>query len=455
MSNEIHPLQAISPVDGRYRAELAELAEYFSEQALMRYRIKIEALYFIALSDEPKIKQVRRFTKAERVKIHSLYENFSLKNAERVKEIEKTTNHDVKSVEYYIKEKLQRTSLKSVLEFVHFGLTSEDINNIAFTSMLRDSVLDVYVPEVKSLVNNLQRHARRYKKLSMLSLTHGQPATPTTLGKEYAVVLHRLKQQLVSLQDIKYNGKFGGATGNWAAQYVAYPQVNWMAFAKKFITSLGLEPNLTTTQIEPHDKIAEAYHAVARINTIIKDFDQDMWHYISRGIFIQQNKAGEVGSSAMPHKINPIYFENSEGNVGLANALLIHLADKLPISRMQRDLTDSTVLRNQGVVIAHSVLAVRNIAKALQRVHPNNEQMKTELNNHWEVLAEPIQTVMRRLGKNTPYEQLKKLTRGQQLNKETLHAFIDGLDIPVQEKTKLKELTPANYIGLSEKIAIL
>ncbi len=451
----MNPLQSISPIDGRYRTKMHVLTDYFSEMALMGYRIKVEVMYLIALSEEPKIKEVRRFTKAEKEKVHALYEKFTIKQAERVKEIEDTTKHDVKAIEYFIKERLKRTSLKPVLEFVHFALTSEDVNNLAFTSMLKDAVEEVYVPEVETFITALRKLARRDKGLSMLSLTHGQPATPTTLGKEYMVYVQRLERQLEALQSIRFTGKFGGATGNWAAMVVAYPQVNWMVFTKKFVSTFDLEPNLATTQIESHDQVARTYHAVARINAITKDFDQDMWMYISRKLFVQQNKKDEVGSSAMPHKINPIFFENSEGNIGIANALLYHLADKLAVSRMQRDLTDSTVLRNQGVAIAHSLLAIQNTLRALDRVQPNKKVMLDELNNHWEVLAEPIQTVMRRLGKDAPYEQLKALTRGAQLNQETLHIFIDGLDIPKKDKTHLKKLTPSTYVGLSKQVAEL
>lgn len=455
MAQSFDPLQSISPIDGRYRAVGEELTDFFSEMALMGYRIKVEVLYFMALANEPKVKEVRRLTKSEQEKLHGLYENFNVTEAKRVKAIESTTKHDVKAIEYYIKQKLERTSLKPILEFVHFALTSEDINNLSFTLMLKDGVHEQYLTEVDELISKLRTQAKTYSALSMLSLTHGQPATPTTLGKEFMVVVQRLERQAASLRAIQFTGKFGGATGNWAAHYVAYPQVNWMQFAKKFITSLGLEPNLATTQIESHDQVAECCHAIVRINSIIKDFDQDMWLYISRKLFVQENKKGEVGSSAMPHKINPIQFENSEGNIGIANALLNFLAEKLPVSRMQRDLTDSTVLRNQGVAVAHSILAVQNTKRALDRVKPNKIAIATELDNHWEVLAEPIQTVMRRLGKDAPYEQLKALTRGEQLNQETLHMFIDGLDIPTADKKHLKKLTPASYVGLSKQIAEL
>ncbi|EKD76006.1 MAG: hypothetical protein ACD_43C00258G0002 [uncultured bacterium] len=449
---KLDSLYALSPIDGRYRSEVSTLARFFSEAALMRYRIQVEVRYLMAFSDQSNIPEVRRLTATERKLLQSLYEDFSPRATERIKTIEQTTKHDVKAVEYYIKEKLKRTSLRKVLEFVHFGLTSEDVNNLAYSLMLRDGVQQVYIPLVNQLIKELKQRARRYKNVAILSLTHGQPATPTTLGKELAVFALRLQRQLIVLRSIKLLGKFGGATGNWAALAVAYPKVNWLAFSRRFVERLGLEFNPITTQIESHDRLAETYQAISRLNVIVRNLDQDMWFYISRGIFGQANIAGEVGSSAMPHKINPIWFENSEGNCGIANALLHHLAEKLPLSRLQRDLTDSTVLRNQGQAMAYSVLATQSTLKGLARVQANKIQATAELNEHWEVLAEAIQTVMRRLGKSTPYEQLKSLTRGQQLDKVTLHCFIDSLDLPETDKVALKKLTPATYTGLSSKI---
>ncbi len=421
----------------------------------MRYRILVEVQYLIALSQTAALKEVRKFSAAEQKLLAALYTDFTEQNAAQIKTIEAETKHDVKAVEYYIKHKLQHTSLRKQLEFVHFGLTSEDINNLAYSLMVRDSLQQVYLPKLKELIAQLKQRSRRYATLALLSLTHGQPATPTTVGKELMVYTLRLQRQYDRLRHIKLLGKFGGATGNWAALQVAYPKVKWLAFSKQFVQKLGLEFNPATTQIESHDRLVETYQALATVNSIVRDLDQDMWMYISRGLFVQHNVAGEVGSSAMPHKINPIYFENSEGNIGIANALLNHFAEKLPVSRMQRDLTDSTVLRNQGVAIAHSLLALVNTLKALGRIEPNKEALAAELNHHWEVLAEPIQTVMRKLGKPTPYEQLKRLTRGQQLDKTTLHIFIDQLDIPEEEKQNLKKLTPANYIGLSKQVAQL
>ncbi|EKD78625.1 MAG: adenylosuccinate lyase, partial [uncultured bacterium] len=426
-----------------------------SEAALMKYRVQVEVLYLVALANESKIKEVRKLSIPELKLLHSLYQDFTEREAEKVKQIEAKTKHDVKAVEYYIKHKLERTSLRKVMEFIHFGLTSEDVNNLAYSLMLRDAIQHVYLPLVKDLIDQLKQRARRYHGLAMLSLTHGQSATPTTLGKEFMVFVLRLQRQYQSLKAIRLLGKFGGATGNWAAVHVAYPTVQWLRFSQRFVEQFDLEFNPVTTQIESHDRLVELFQTISRINTIMQDFNQDMWLYISRGLFVQRNIAGEVGSSAMPHKINPIWFENSEGNSGLANALLNHFSEKLPVSRLQRDLTDSTVLRNQGVALAHSVLSLRNTSKALQRVEPNKDAIAEELDTHWEVLAEAIQTVMRKLGKPTPYEQLKRLTRGQQLDKTTLHIFIDTLDLPEGEKQTLKRLTPATYIGLSKQVAEL
>ena len=440
--NTLNTISAISPLDGRYRRELAPLASYFSEAALMRYRVMVECEYLIALSQTLKLKGIKA------AKLRSLYEQFSDADAERIKTIEGTTKHDVKAVEYFLKEHVNS-------EFIHFGLTSEDVNNLAYTLMLRDAVQQQYLPILKDLIATLKQRARKYKALAMLSLTHGQAATPTTVGKEFMVYVFRLQRQYKLIHALKLLGKFGGATGNWAALHVAYPNVNWLQFSRKFVQGFKLEFNPATTQIESHDSMVELYQALARVNSIVRDLDQDMWQYISRGLFTQHNIAGEIGSSAMPHKINPIFFENSEGNAGIANALFAYLAEKLPVSRMQRDLTDSTVLRNQGVAVAHSVLTLKNALKALGRVEANRVALAKELDNHWEVLAEPIQTVMRRLNKPTPYEQLKQLTRGHQLDQAAMHQFIDALDLPQAEKQNLKKLTPANYIGLSKQVAEL
>lgn len=448
-------LFSLSPLDGRYASSLAPLARLCSEAGLMRYRVQVEVEYLIALAADARIPEVGKFSATEQALLRGYYQNFSTRDAERIKAIEATTKHDVKAVEYFIKQKLQRTSLRTVQEFVHFGLTSEDINNLAYSLMLRDSVQQVYLPAVRQLTQLLKHRARYYAGLPMLSLTHGQPATPTTLGKEYMVYAARLTRQQQTLKQLALLGKFGGATGNWAALVVAYPKVNWLQFSQRFVQRLGLEFNPATTQIESHDRIAEVYQAIARICTIIKDLDGDMWLYISRGVFTQRNVAGEIGSSAMPHKINPIYFENSEGNCGLAVTLLQYLAEKLPVSRLQRDLTDSTVLRNQGSALGHAYLAVQNVLQGLERIEPNRDVLAGELDAHWEVLAEAIQTVLRRLGKPTPYEQLKKLTRGQQLTRQHLHDFIDTLDIPTSEQQNLKKLTPGSYTGLSNQVATM
>lgn len=452
---KLDTLYTISPLDGRYRPEVAALSDFFSEAALMRYRLQVEVLYLLALAATPGVAEVRRLRPAEQTKLHNLYRQFDQRAASRIKTIEAITKHDVKAIEYFIKERLQRTSLRSVVEFVHFGLTSEDINNLAYSLMLRDALRAVYIPALRQLVASLRQRARRYAHVAMLSLTHGQPATPTTVGKEFMVWTVRLERQIKTLQAMRLLGKFGGATGNWAAVTAAYPRVNWLVFARRFVERLGLEFNPATTQIESHDRLAEVFQTIARLNTIIRNVDQDMWLYIARGVFGQQAITQEVGSSTMPHKINPIYFENSEGNCGIANALLLHLANKLPLSRLQRDLTDSTVLRNQGSAIAYSLLAIQNCQRGLERVEVNRAQATAELNEHWEVLAEPIQTIMRMLDKPTPYEQLKRLTRGQQLDKVTLHYFIDALDLPDTTKAKLKRLTPSSYTGLSAKVANL
>lgn len=452
---KLDSLYTIAPIDGRYRADVSALAEFFSEASLMRYRIQVEALYLLALTATPGIPEVRHLRPKEQQLLHNLYLRFDRRAANRIKTIESTTKHDVKAIEYFLRERVQRTSMRSLNEFIHFGLTSEDVNNLAYNLMLRDGLKQVYIPLLRELSTTLHQQARRYGRVSMLSLTHGQPATPTTLGKELMVFALRLKRQMEVLQSIRLLAKFGGAAGNWAALHTAYPRVNWMAFAKRFVEKFGFEFNPATTQIESHDRLAEVFHAMMRINTIIRNLDQDMWLYISRGVFGQRRVAGEVGSSAMPHKVNPIFFENSEGNCGLANALLQHLADKLQLSRLQRDLTDSTVLRNQGVAVAYSVVALKNCLRGLERIEVNRAHVAAELNEHWEVLAEAIQTVMRKLGKASAYEQLQRLTRGQQLDKVTLHYFIDSLDLAEAEKQHLKRLTPASYIGLSAKVAQL
>ncbi len=447
-------LTNIAPIDGRYQKQIEGLGGYFSEMALQKYRLLVEVEYFISLSKEKTIKELPTLSIANQKELRKIYENFSLTDAKKIKNIEKVTNHDVKAIEYFLKDRLPK-NLNKYSEFIHFGLTSEDINNLSFSLMLKDGIKNIIIPEISTLLKILKQLSKKYQNISLLSLTHGQPATPTTLGKEIAVFYNRINQSLDNLKNIKLNGKFSGATGNFAALVVAYPQVNWINFSKKFISQFGFTSNLLTTQIEPHDSICSTFDNVAHINNIIKDLNQDMWLYISRGIFKLKKKAGEVGSSTMPHKVNPINFENSEGNLGLANSILRFLSDKLPISRMQRDLTDSTTLRNQGVALGYSLLAYQNTIKGLEKLEINKKAIEQELNNHWEVLAEPIQTVLRKIGIDKPYEKLKELTRGERITKETISSFIKNLEIPKSEKEKLLKLTPKNYTGLSKNLSNL
>ena len=447
----MNTLSNISPLDGRYANSIAELSKYFSESALMGYRLKVEIEYLIALSNEKSINDLPPFSKDEQERLRKIYQNFNLVGAEKVKEIEATTNHDVKAIEYYIQGKVK----KSLHPWIHFALTSEDVNNLSYSLMWQDGLKQVYQSSLQSVNKKLKKLARKYKEASMLALTHGQPATPTTFGKELAVFYSRLDRQIGQIKSHILLGKFSGATGTWSAHVAAYPNVNWRRFASKFIKSLGLKPNLITTQIESHDSLAESFHQVVRINSILTDLCRDMWSYISRGILVQKKVAGEVGSSTMPHKINPIQFENAEGNLGIANGLLNHLATKLPISRTQRDLTDSTTLRNQGVALGHSYLALQNILKGLGRITINKVQMSAELNNHWEVLGEAIQTILRKSGKQDAYEQLKSLTQGQSINAESMAEFVSGLKISDEDKQTLLELTPELYTGLSSKLVDL
>ena len=418
---------------------------------LMRYRLKVEIEYLIALGKEKSIKELGAFSKDEQTRLRKIYLNFNSAGAEKVKEIETTTNHDVKAIEYYIQGKVK----KALHPWIHFALTSEDVNNLSYSLMWQDGLKQVYLSALQSVNKELKKLARKYKNASMLALTHGQPATPTTFGKELAVFCARLDRQIHQIKSHKLMGKFGGATGTWSAHMAAYQKTNWTGFASKFIKSLGLDPNLITTQIEPHDSAAESYHQVVRVNSILTDLCRDMWAYISRDILVQKKVAGEVGSSTMPHKINPIQFENAEGNMGVSNALLCHLATKLPISRMQRDLTDSTTLRNQGVALGHSYLALQNILKGLSRISINKIQMENELNNHWEVLAEAFQTILRKSKKQDAYEQLKTLTRGQTINAESIAKLLSGLDVPDKDKQTLLSLTPESYIGLATKLVDL
>jgi adenylosuccinate lyase len=444
----MNSLNNISPLDGRYANSISILSDYFSESALMGYRLKVEIEYLIALGNEKGIKDLPAFSKDEQSRLRKIYQNFNSAGAEKVKEIEAITNHDVKAIEYYIQDKVK----KSLHPWIHFALTSEDVNNLSYSLMWQDGLKNVYLTSLKLINKELKKLAQKYKGSPMLALTHGQPATPTTFGKELAVFCARLDRQISQMKPHTLLGKFGGATGTWSAHVAAYPKLNWTKFAAKFIHSLGLEPNLITTQIEPHDSLAESFHQVIRVNSILTNLCRDMWSYISRGILGQKKVAGEVGSSTMPHKINPIQFENAEGNMGIANALLNHLATKLPVSRMQRDLTDSTTLRNQGVALGHSYLALQNILKGLSRITIHKVKMTNELNNHCEVLGEAVQTILRKSGKQDAYEQLKTLTQGQSINAKSMAEFVSGLKISDEDKRTLLELTPENYIGLSSKL---
>ncbi len=444
-------LNAISPLDGRYGNAVKNLSAFFSESALMRYRLKVEMEYLIAIGNEKGIHELGPFSTTEQTRLREIYKNFNSASAEKVKRIEAITNHDVKAIEYYLRDKVKKT----LHPWVHFALTSEDVNNLSYSLMWQDGLQQAYLSTLQLVNKELKKLARKYKKSSMLALTHGQPATPTTLGKELAVFYARLDRQIKQIKTHKFLGKFGGATGTWSAHVVAYPKTNWKRFAERLIKSLGLEPNMITTQIEPHDSLAESYHQIIRVNSVLTDLCRDMWYYISRGILAQKKISGEVGSSTMPHKINPIHFENAEGNLCLSSSLLTHLAAKLTISRMQRDLSDSTTLRNQGVALGYSYLALRNISKGLGRITINKVQMANELDNHWEVLAEAVQTILRKSGKQDAYEQLKELTRGQSINEESLAKFVLGLKIPDDDKQTLLSLTPESYIGIAPKLVEL
>jgi len=448
-------LTALSPLDGRYAAKIEPLRRYFSELGLIRYRVLVEVEWLKALAAEPKIREVPRFSKATLKKLDAVVANFSDADGARVKKIESVTNHDVKAIEYFLKEKLGgNREVARVAEFIHFACTSEDINNLCHALMLKAARDDVMLPALDQIITRLRTIAHEQAGASMLAHTHGQPASPTTLGKEIANVVARLKRARGKIAGVSILGKANGAVGNYNAHLSAYPNLDWEKFARRFVEKLGLEFNPYTIQIEPHDAIAELFDAYARCNTILLDLDRDVWGYISVGYFKQRTKAGEIGSSTMPHKVNPIDFENSEGNLGVANALLRHMADKLPISRWQRDLTDSTVLRNMGVALGHTLLAYDSCLKGLGKLEANHAKLAADLNANWEVLAEPIQTVMRRYAVSGAYEQLKELTRGKAgINRATLAIFIRGLKIPDAEKKRLLKLTPATYIGKAAVLA--
>ncbi|MDY0325388.1 MAG: adenylosuccinate lyase [Candidatus Cloacimonadaceae bacterium] len=445
----LSPLTAVSPVDGRYQRTTAPLGNYFSESALIRYRILVEIEYFIALCKLP-LPQLSGINPSIYSELRNLYTEFTPKDAEKIKAIEKVTNHDVKAVEYYIKEKFDVLSLSPYKEFIHFGLTSQDINNTAMPYSLKDAWRDILHPALRQVTDALSAKATEWKDVPMLARTHGQPASPTRLGKELYVFVDRLRGQLHQMKSIPFSAKFGGATGNFNAHHVAYSTIDWIGFGNRFVNeALGLSRAQITTQIEPYDHLASFCHALSRINTILIDLNRDIWTYVSMNYFRQKIKAGEVGSSAMPHKVNPIDFENSEGNLGVANALLIHLAEKLPISRLQRDLTDSTVTRNIGMPLAHMLIALTSLMKGLDKLILNEDMIRADLQKNWAVVAEAIQTVLRREGYPDPYEALKGLTRTHaEIGQKTIAAFIDTLTIPEAVKKELKCITPENYTGL-------
>jgi len=446
---DLNELTAISPIDGRYRSKIQELDVFFSEFALIKYRIKIEIEYFIALCEIP-LPQLKGFDKKDYYKLRNIVSEFTLKDGQRIKDIEKTTNHDVKAVEYFLKEEFERSKLGQFCEFIHFGLTSQDINNTAVPLSLRDAVDQTYLPLFEKILNKLTELSDEWEKIPMLARTHGQPASPTRLGKEIKVFIERLQVQSEQLRRIPFSAKFGGATGNFNAHHVAYPEINWPDFGNHFVNDiLGLNRSQTTTQIEHYDNLAAIFDCMKRINTILIDLNRDIWSYISMEYFKQRIKQGEVGSSTMPHKVNPIDFENSEGNLGMANAIFEHLSAKLPVSRLQRDLTDSTVLRNIGIPIAHTVLAFHSLMKGLNKLLLNEDKIIAELKNSWNVISEAIQTILRREGYPKPFEALKELTRiHQEINQDTIYQFIDSLNIKDSVKDELKRISPFNYTGV-------
>ncbi len=448
-------LTAISPLDGRYRSKVQALSDYFSEFALHRYRVLVEVEVFIALLGAIH-RDLNRFGPDAFARLRSLYEEFDVVHAEEIKQIERQTNHDMKAVEYYLKERIRKIpGLASEVELVHFGLTSEDVSNLAYACMLRDATRDLMLPAALDVLQAIRDLAARNKTVPMLARTHGQSATPTTMGKEMAVFAHRLLPELTALHRFQLTGKLNGATGTFGALAIAYPDVDWIAFSEQVIRRLELVPNLITTQIEPHDRIAALSDHFRRINHILLDFDQDMWRYVSDGYFRQKPVPGEIGSSAMPHKVNPIDFENSEGNLGLANALFAFFGEKLTKSRLQRDLSDSTVLRNLGVAFAHALLAYKSIVQGIRRLEPDAACMRADLDAHPEVLAEAYQTVLRAKGHVMPYEKLSRLTRGQAVTLESLHAFVAELDVDAETRERLRGLTPATYVGLAPQLTEL
>ena len=445
----ISVLTAISPTDGRYSVQTEPLRAIFSEYGLIRNRVKIEILWLIALSKDIEIKEVPRFSAKTNTKLNNIIKYFDQKDAEAIKKIEKVTNHDVKAVEYWLKDSLKNEKeIVRISEFIHFACTSEDINNLAYALMIKEGLNKVLIPAIDSVLKRTSLYSNKFSEISMLAKTHGQTASPTTMGKEFSNFSYRLKRQILQLKKQEILGKINGAVGNFNAHISAYPKKNWQKFSKEFISSIGLVYNPYTTQIEPHDFMAELFQTISRVNIILIDFNRDIWAYISSGYFKQKTIKNEVGSSTMPHKVNPIDFENSEGNLGMSNALLHHFSEKLPISRLQRDLTDSTVLRNIGLAFSFSLIAYKSCLKGLTKLEINKIKINQDLDQAWEVLAEPIQTVMRKNGIKNPYEKLKDLTRGNQnINKESLHAFIKILKLPLEDKNYLLKLTPHNYIG--------
>jgi adenylosuccinate lyase len=443
----LNPLTAISPVDGRYFGTLKTLSPYFSEFGLIRYRVRIEVEYLLALSTV--LPELKNFPVTQSGEIRKIFEKFSEDDARAIKDIEKTTNHDVKAVEYFVKQKLEALGLENVKEFIHFGLTSQDINNTAIPLSLKEFMVEAYDPLLQELTAMLDSFSKEWQDIAMLARTHGQPASPTRLGKEIAVFTSRLRKQTGHLKGIPFSAKFGGATGNFNAHHVAYPEIDWNEFSDRFCEQLGLSRSFPTTQIEHYDNLAALFDNLKRINTILIDLSRDLWQYISMEYFRQKIKEGEIGSSAMPHKVNPIDFENAEGNLGFANAIFEHLSAKLPVSRLQRDLTDSTVLRNIGVPLAHSYLAYRSLIKGLSKLELNRNAIDEDLENNWAVVAEAIQTVLRKEGYPNPYEALKKLTRkNEKISRESMTTFIEGLDVGDEVKQKLKRITPFNYTGI-------
>ncbi len=446
---ELNKLTAISPIDGRYRSKVSDFAVYFSEYALIKYRVRVEIEYFIALYELP-LPQLASMNKAVVADLRKIYKEFSEEDANRIKSIEAVTNHDVKAVEYFIKEQFDRLGLEQYKEFIHFGLTSQDINNTSIPLSLKEGMNEVMIPAIKEVIATLEADANAWANIPMLAKTHGQPASPTRLGKEIMVFVYRLKEQMTQLEAQIYSAKFGGATGNFNAHNVAYPAMDWKAFGNNFVAQyLGLQREQYTTQISNYDNLASLFDNIKRINTIMIDLCRDMWTYISMEYFKQKIKAGEVGSSAMPHKVNPIDFENAEGNLGIANAILNHLAEKLPVSRLQRDLTDSTVLRNVGVPLSHTLIAVSSLAKGLGKLLLNEKALKKDLESMWNVVAEAIQTILRREAYPNPYETLKELTRTNDVvNAESIAAFVDTLEVSDSVKAELKAITPMNYTGI-------